>query len=69
MTAAFDFAYRDDLRVNGTEIPGSGFTTGIFSLSGGFTLSKDLFLSVTGGFGITDDSADATLSVAVPYRF
>ncbi len=69
MTAAFDLAFRDDIQQNGREVRGSAQTIGAFTLNTGVVLSKNVFLSVTGGVGLTDDSPDAVFGVAMPIRF
>jgi len=69
MTAGFDFTFRDNVKRNGATIPGSAATVGVFTLGGGFVLRKDTFLSVSAGFGMTDQSPDALVSVSLPFRF
>jgi hypothetical protein len=67
--AGLDFAFEDEVTVNGTDVRGSSNTFGQVELTAGILLSRDVFLNLTGAFGITDDSPDVTLGVSLPTRF
>ena len=64
-----DFAFEDDVEVNGTGVRGSSTTIGVVELTAGILLTRDVFLNFTGAFGITDDSPDASLGMSLPIRF
>jgi hypothetical protein len=67
--AGLDFAFEDDVEVNGTGVRGSSTTIGVVELTAGILLTRDVFLNFTGAFGITDDSPDASLGMSLPIRF
>jgi hypothetical protein len=67
--AGLDFAFEDDVEVNGRGVRGSSTTIGLVELTAGILLSRDVFLNFTGAFGITDDSPDASLGMSLPIRF
>jgi hypothetical protein len=67
--AGLDFAFEDEVAVNGTDVRGSSQTLGQVELTAGILLSRNVFLNLTGAFGITDDSPDVTLSMSLPVRF
>ncbi len=69
MDAGFDFSFEKNLSVRGINIDGSGSTVGVFEIGTGVVLGRNLFLTVGGAIGITQDSPDFTLGIAVPYRF
>lgn len=67
--AGLDFAFEDEVAVNGTDVRGSSTTLGQVELTAGILLSRNVFLNLTGAFGITDDSPDVTLGMSLPIRF
>lgn len=67
--AGINYAFEDDVEVNGTGVRGSSTTLGQVELTAGILLTRDVFLNITGAFGITDDSPDATLGMSLPIRF
>jgi hypothetical protein len=67
--AGVDFAFEDDIEVNGRGVRGSSTTIGLVELTAGILLTRDVFLNFTGAFGITDDSPDASLGMSLPIRF
>jgi len=69
LSAGLDFAFEDEIEINGAKVSGSDTTTGMVELGAGVVLSKDVFLTFTGAFGITDDSPDVTLGMSLPIRF
>ena len=69
MSTGIDFAFEDELTLNSAKISGSDTTTGVVELGVGILLTKDVFLTFNGAFGITDDSPDVSLGMSVPIRF
>jgi hypothetical protein len=69
ISASFDFAFENEFEINGVEVRGSDTTIGQFTLGAGVVLTRDIFLSLTGGVGITDDSPDVIIGVSLPIRF
>ena len=69
LSAGFDFAFEDDIERDGSKLDGTATTVGLFELGAGFVLTRDIFLSLSAGVGITDDSPDLILGAAVPIRF
>ena len=69
MSAGIDFSFEEEIEVNGIKIKGSDTTVGQVSLGVGIVVTKDIFLSLYGAFGVTDDSPDASLGVSLPIRF
>jgi hypothetical protein len=67
--AGVDFAFEDDVEVNGRGVRGSSTTIGLVELTAGILLTRDVFLNFRGAFGITDDSPDASLGMSLPIRF
>jgi hypothetical protein len=67
--AGLDFAFEDEVELNGTDVRGSSRTLGQVELTAGILLSRNVFLNLTGAFGITDDSPDVTLGISLPIRF
>lgn len=63
-----DFAFERAVRVDGIDIDGRS-TAGAVEAGLGVVLSRNLFLNLTGIFGITDDSPDLTVAASLPVRF
>ncbi len=68
-STGLSFAFGDEVKVDGSKIPGSDSTVGVVDLGVGVVLTKDLFLSISAAFGVTDDSPDVSVGVALPLRF
>lgn len=69
VSTGIDFSFEDEFELNGTTIKGSGTTVGQVELGVGIVLTKDIFLTFNGAFGVTDDSPDVSLGVSLPIRF
>ena len=69
LSAGMDLSFVSETKINGAEIPDSSATVGSLQFGAGVLINKDLFLSFSGGVGITDDSPDFTLGVSLPFRF
>ncbi len=69
LSAGFDFAFSDEVEVDGSKISGSGTTAGQVEFGAGIVLTRDVFLTFSGAIGITDDSPDLILGVSLPIRF
>jgi hypothetical protein len=69
VSAGFDFAFEDNVKVGGSKVSGSGTTFGQVELGAGILLTRNVFLTFSGAFGITDDSPDVTLGASLPIRF
>ena len=67
--AGLDFTFEDGVEIDGTKLAGSATTVGQVELGVGILLSRNVFLTLSGAFGVTDDSPDATLGMALPVRF
>ena len=61
--------FSDELERNGVKLQGTEQTVGFLELGLGYLLSKRNFLSLSASVGITDDSPDLILGVALPTRF
>ena len=68
-SAGLRFAFEDAMRRNGVALRGTDRTIGAVELGLGVVLSRNLFLNLSGAFGITDDTPDVTLGVSLPIRF
>ena len=69
MNAGFDFAFEGDIERDGVKLDGTATTVGLFEIGAGFVLTQDVFLSFSGGIGVTDDSPDVILNASLPIRF
>ena len=69
LSAGFDFAFEDEIELNGSKIDGTATTFGLFELGADFVLTRDIFLNLSAGVGITDDSPDVILGASLPIRF
>lgn len=69
LSASLDWSFTGDITVDGDEQEDTSRSYGLFSVGAGFLVTDDLFVSVDGAFGVTDDSPDATLGVSTRYRF
>lgn len=67
---AFAFSGGDRYRLdNGRVLSGERSTKGYISLGTGIRLTRNLFLSITGAAGVTEDAQKFIFSVSLPYRF
>ncbi|MEQ6918720.1 transporter [Halomonas aquatica] len=62
-------SFNQELEVDGVKVPGSDSTVASVNLGAGILLNKDLFLNISGVFGVTDESPDFGLGVSLPMRF
>ena len=69
ISASIDFAFENEFEIEGVGVRGSDTTIGLFTLGAGIVLTGDIFLSLSGGVGITDDSPDVIIGVSLPIRF
>jgi hypothetical protein len=69
LSAGLDFAFEDEVELDGVDVRGSETTLGQVEVGAGVLLTRDLFLNFSGAFGITDDSPDLTLGISLPIRF
>jgi hypothetical protein len=65
----FDQTYIDETRIGGSRVPGSDAFASTFTAGASVVLGRRLLLDVSGGIGLTDDSPDYSLRVALPFRF
>lgn len=66
---ALNLARFSNTELNGVDIPGSDATTGLLEIGVSSVLSAQTLLDFTAGFGLTNNSPDFTVSVALPIRF
>lgn len=66
---ALNLARYSNTELNGVEIPGSDATTGLLEIGVSSVLSAKTLLDFTAGFGLTNNSPDFTVNVALPIRF
>ena len=69
LTGGVDFTFEDELELDGVTLDGTDTVLGRLELGVGVLLSRYVFLNVFGTFGITDDSPDLTVGMALPIRF
>lgn len=69
LRGGFSLARTGNTRLNGVTIPGSRQTVGFAELGGSVVLSRRVLLDLTLGAGLTQDSPDFVLGVALPVRF
>jgi hypothetical protein len=69
VSTGLNFSFEDEVKANGTKIKGSGTTIGQVELGVGIVLTKDIFLTLNGAFGVTADSPDVSLGMSLPMRF
>lgn len=69
LSTSLNFAFEDEIEINGVEVNGSSTTVGELEIGAGVVLTRDILLNIVGSFGITDDSPDMTLGVSLPVRF
>lgn len=69
LSTSLDFAFEDEIEIDGLDVTGSGTTFGQLEIGAGIVLNKNIFLNVFSAFGITDDSPDMILGMSLPIRF
>jgi hypothetical protein len=62
-------SFIDEFKVDGQKIDGSDRVQSILSFGAGVILARNVLLSGSVGAGLTDDSPDYSVSVALPIRF
>ncbi|SDW27940.1 Putative MetA-pathway of phenol degradation [Nitrosomonas communis] len=61
--------WRDKTRISGANVVGSDDAVSIASFGVTTMLTRKLFLTVTGGIGLTKASPDYLVNISLPYRF
>ncbi|MEO1091625.1 MAG: transporter [Pseudomonadota bacterium] len=69
ISTGIDIAYRDELNVNGRAVQGSDQNQATISFGVSTVLGRGTFLNVRFGAGLTEDSTDYFVTLAVPFRF
>lgn len=68
LSFAYDQRFTQKSRLNGSKIPGSYSTTGIFSVGSTYSLTDTTSVDFSLGIGVTEDSPDLLVSMTVPIR-
>jgi hypothetical protein len=66
---AFQQAFAGDAKVNGNKIPGSDQNLSVLMLGASSIITKGVLLDLMAGVGLTEDSPEYIVKVAVPVRF
>lgn len=69
LSTGVSVSFNQELEVDGVKVPGSDTTVASVNLGAGILLTKDLFLNISGAFGVTDETPDFSLGVSLPMRF
>lgn len=69
LNVAFNQSFSDDARVRGRVIAGSDTTEATFGFGLSSVLGRNVLLSINAGAGLTEDSPDYFVGVALPVRF
>jgi len=69
LSASMNFDFVGKFETDGITIDGSDRTIGTLGLAAGFLLSRSVYLSISGQFGVTEDASDLALGVTLPMRF
>lgn len=69
MSAGVNFSFERNFKVSGISLPGTSKTQGSLDLGIGVVLSHNLFLTISGAFGVTHDAPDVAIGVSLPVRF
>jgi len=67
-SAGFAFAFEGAAEIDGTEV-GGDTTIGQLDLGLGILLSRNVFLTLSGAIGLTEDSPDIVIGASLPIRF
>jgi hypothetical protein len=62
-------AFLQETKLNNIKIPGSDGVVSAFTAGASSTIGRNLFFSVLGGVGLTEESPDYFLNVTIPIRF
>lgn len=62
-------AFLQETKLNNIKIPGSDGVASAFTAGASSTIGRNLFFSVLGGVGLTEESPDYFLNVTIPIRF
>ena len=65
---AYDQHFTQKSRLDGIKLPGSYSTTGIFSIGSTYSLTDTSTIDFSVGIGVTEDSPDLLVSMALPFR-
>lgn len=65
----FNQSYRDDLKIGGTSIDGTGELVSSMSVGTSIIVSPRMLLQVNAGTGLTNGAPDYSLFVSLPFRF
>lgn len=65
---AYDQHFTQKSRLDGVKLPGSYSTTGIFSIGSTYSLTDISTVDFSVGIGVTEDSPDLLVSMALPFR-
>jgi hypothetical protein len=68
LSFAYDQQSSHHSEIDGVPIPGSGLTTGIFSVSASYGLSDTRTVNFSVGLGVTEDSPDVLVNFSMPLR-
>lgn len=69
LSSSISFDFVGKFKTDGIAIDGSDRTIGTLGLGAGVLLSRGMYLSISGQFGVTDDASDLAVGVALPVRF
>lgn len=69
LTSSFNNRWVEKTKLNGQEIDGSDQRNASIGFGLSYALGRGRSLDVTASFGLTDDSPDYTVTVAMPFRF
>lgn len=61
--------FSQETKINNVEIPGSDSTVSSLTFGASSTIGRRMFFSLTAGIGLTEDSPDYFVNVAIPLRF
>ncbi|WP_442499105.1 hypothetical protein [Methylobacter sp. sgz302048] len=62
-------AFLQETKLNNIKIPGSDGVVSAFTAGASSTIGRNLFFSILGGVGLTEESPDYFLNVTIPIRF
>jgi len=65
----WDHRFTNHTQLDGTNVPATDFTLGIFRLGLTYALARNVFLDMGVGIGLTRDAADMVSTIALPIRF
>lgn len=72
LNAALTFSYEHQFawasELDGARIPGSALTTGTFFARTSYSITPDISIDFSVGIGVTEDSPDVRINLAVPIR-